>query len=65
MIKSSSDKEIESLDAPNLNLLFDGARTHNVWQERDISEGILRQLFDLMKMAPTSMNISPARIIFV
>jgi len=65
MIKSSSNKETESLDAPNLNLLFDDARTHNVWQERDISEGILRQLFDLMKMAPTSMNISPARIIFV
>ena len=65
MTKDSSCKEINSLGPAGLNLLFDNARTHNVWQDRAVSETVLRRLFDLMKMAPTSMNISPARIIFV
>ena len=56
---------IDSLESTALDLLFGNARTHNVWQDRTVSEIVLRRLFDLMKMAPTSMNISPARIIFV
>ena len=53
------------LDQPSLDLLFEGARTHNVWQDKPVEDSILVKLFDLMKMAPTSMNISPARIVFV
>jgi 3-hydroxypropanoate dehydrogenase len=65
MIKISSAEVIKKLDGPSLKLLFEGARTHNVWQERTVSDPILESLFDLMKMAPTSMNISPARLIFI
>ena len=65
MTKIASAEVIEKLDDPSLKLLFEGARTHNVWQERTVSDSILGSLFDLMKMAPTSMNISPARIIFI
>lgn len=65
MTKELSRTGIDSLDSAALDLLFGNARTHNVWQDRTVSEIVLRRLFDLMKMAPTSMNISPARIIFV
>jgi len=65
MTKDLSRTGIDSLDSAALDLLFENARTHNVWQDRTVSEIVLRRLFDLMKMAPTSMNISPARIIFV
>ena len=65
MTKDLSYTGIDSLDTAALDLLFENARTHNVWQDRTVSEIVLRRLFDLMKMAPTSMNISPARIIFV
>lgn len=53
------------LDKRSLNLLFNDARTHNVWQDKPVEDALLVNLFDLMKMAPTSMNISPARIVFV
>ena len=45
--------------------LFDNARTHNGFTAEPVSEAKLRQLYDLMKWAPTSANSSPARIVFV
>ena len=48
-----------------LEQLFLNARTHSHWQDRPVSAEILHQLFDLLKMAPTSANCSPARFIFV
>ena len=45
--------------------LFDNARTHNGFTAAPVSETKLRQLYDLMKWAPTSANTSPARIVFV
>jgi 3-hydroxypropanoate dehydrogenase len=45
--------------------LFTEARTHNKWQAKDVPDSLLKQLVDLMKMAPTSANCSPARIIFL
>ncbi len=48
-----------------LEQLFNSARTYNAWQNKDVSDDQLRQVIDLMKMAPTSANCSPARIVFV
>jgi len=45
--------------------LFDHARTHNAFTAEPVPEATLRQLYDLMKWAPTSANSSPARIAFV
>lgn len=53
------------LDEASLNTLFRAARTHSVWQDRAVSDDLLRQLYDLMKWAPTSANSSPARILFI
>ncbi len=48
-----------------LSQLFLEARTHNGWLAGDVSETQIQQIYDLMKMAPTSANCSPARLIFV
>lgn len=53
------------IDQQALDQLFNDARTHSHWQEKPVEEATLKQLFDLMKMAPTSANCSPARIVFV
>lgn len=45
--------------------LFRSARTHNAWQKRDVADDVLRELVDLLKMAPTSVNCSPVRLVFV
>ncbi len=48
-----------------LNTLFNDARTHNAWADRPVPEALLREAVDLMKMAPTSANNSPLRLVFV
>ncbi len=47
------------------NILFHEARTQNAWQDSAVSIEDLRAIWDLVKMAPTSANCSPARIVFV
>jgi len=48
-----------------LDRLFREARTHNGWQARPVPEALLRHAVDLAKMAPTSANSSPMRVVFV
>lgn len=48
-----------------LNILFTGARTHNAWQDRPVTDAQLREIYDLLKWGATSANASPARIIFI
>jgi 3-hydroxypropanoate dehydrogenase len=48
-----------------LDQVFRSARTHNGWKPERIAEAVLRQMYDLMKLGPTSANSSPARILFV
>ena len=52
-------------DLKSKNLIFKKARTHNDWLDKDISNDILMEIYDLMKWGPTSANCSPTRIIFV
>jgi 3-hydroxypropanoate dehydrogenase len=52
-------------DAAVLDRLFRTARTHNRWSERPVSDVVLRELYDLVKMGPTSANSSPARFLFL
>ncbi len=54
-----------TIDAAALDALFNTARTQNKWQDRPVSDDALRTVFDLLKMAPTSANCSPARFVFI
>jgi 3-hydroxypropanoate dehydrogenase len=53
------------INAQALAQLFAEARTHNAWQQREVSDAQLQAIYDAMKWAPTSANCSPARIVFV
>jgi 3-hydroxypropanoate dehydrogenase len=54
-----------ALSGDALDQLFRNARTHNAWLDRPVPDALLRELYDLMKWAPTSANCSPARILFL
>jgi 3-hydroxypropanoate dehydrogenase len=54
-----------SIDSNALEQLFLKARTHNAWQAKPVPSDLLRQLYDRVKMAPTSANCSPARFVFI
>lgn len=53
------------LDANALDTLFRNARTFNGWQEKDVPDSLLREVYDLFKFGPTAANCSPARVVFV
>lgn len=48
-----------------LDQLFLQAHTLNAWQDKPVADELLQRLYDALRMAPTSMNCSPARIVFV
>ena len=56
---------ITAINQESLDQLFNNARTHNAWQDKPVEPDLLREVWDLTKMGPTSANCSPARIVFV
>ena len=46
------------------DLIFRNARSHSYWLDKPVDDALLRQVYDLMKMGPTSANMCPLRIIF-
>jgi 3-hydroxypropanoate dehydrogenase len=53
------------LSDDGLGLIFRDARTHNVWLDQPIDDALLRRVYDLARMGPTSANMSPLRVVFV
>ena len=53
------------LDGAMLDQLFLEARTHNRWVDRLVDRRVLRELYELTRMAPTSANSQPMRLVFV
>ena len=45
--------------------LFLEARTHNGWLDRPVVDETLRELYGLLRWAPTAANSSPLRVVFV
>ena len=56
---------MSKIDQAAMATLFTEARTCYAWQDRDVSEETLRELYEVMRFGPTSMNCQPARIIFL
>lgn len=54
-----------SLPQAAIDQLFLEAHTCNAWQDKPVADELLQRLYDTLRMAPTSMNCSPARIVFV
>jgi 3-hydroxypropanoate dehydrogenase len=55
----------QPIDDSALNALFRDARTYAGWQSRSVTDQTLRDLYDLLKWAPTSANAAPARFAFL
>jgi 3-hydroxypropanoate dehydrogenase len=48
-----------------LDQIFRQARTHRSWTGETVSDVVLQAAYDLARMAPTSANCSPMRVVFV
>ena len=55
----------QKLDAPALDILFRKARTRNGWSPEPVSDDLIHELYDLLKLGPTSANGCPARFVWV
>jgi 3-hydroxypropanoate dehydrogenase len=53
------------LDNLVLDQLFRAARTRSTWTDRPVAEQQLRELYDLLKLGPTSVNCCPARFVWI
>jgi len=53
------------LDEKSVQTILRGARTHNGWLDKPVSDDDLRRIYDLLKWGPTSANSQPARFVFV
>jgi 3-hydroxypropanoate dehydrogenase len=53
-----------ALDDSALDQLIREARSYNAWLEGDVSDEQVRAMYGLMKMAPTSANQQPARLVW-
>ena len=62
---SNLKNNTDSLNETQLNLLFGEARSMNGWQEKDVSDELIRSIYELTKMGPTSTNCCPARFKFI
>ncbi len=47
-----------------LDQLFREARSYNAWLDGDVSEDQIHAIYELMKLAPTSANQQPARLVW-
>ena len=55
----------QRVDDRALDTLFRQSRTHFKWQPRPVADEMLRELYDVLKWAPTSANAAPARFVFL
>jgi len=54
-----------SIEQTALDQLFLKARTFNKFTAEPVGDELLRQLYELYKWGPTSMNTQPGRVVFV
>ena len=55
----------KKLNQEQMNLLFGEARSMNGWQDKDVSDEMVKSIYELTKMGPTSTNCCPARFKFI
>ena len=55
----------QRIDDRAIDTLFREARTYYRWLDRPVTDDTLRELYDVLKWAPTSANASPARFAFL
>ena len=54
----------QALGAQALDQILRDARSYNGWHDKPVSEAQIRQIYDLLKMGPTSANSQPGRFVW-
>ena len=54
-----------AVDPSSLETLLTKARNHNAWDPRPVPDALLREVYEIAKMGPTSSNCQPMRVVFV
>jgi 3-hydroxypropanoate dehydrogenase len=54
-----------SISDDALDQLFRKARTHSAWSREPVPTDLLRRIYELARLGPTSANGSPARFVFL
>jgi 3-hydroxypropanoate dehydrogenase len=56
---------MSELSKDDLDLIFLKARTRNGWQDKPVAAALLKEIYDIARMGPTTANSQPQRIVFV
>lgn len=56
---------LNELDDHGLDLLFRAARTRHFFADQPVDPALIRRVYDLASLGPTSANSSPARFVWV
>jgi 3-hydroxypropanoate dehydrogenase len=56
---------MEKLNNMVLDQLFHKSRTMSKFQDKEVSDEVLKELYTLMSMGPTAFNAQPTRLIFI
>jgi len=57
--------DMPSVAVEALDQIFRNARTYRAWKPEQVAQELLREIYDLAKLGPTSGNNSPARFVFI
>jgi 3-hydroxypropanoate dehydrogenase len=55
----------QPLNDEALDVIFRQAHTHVAWLPKPVDDDLLRRIYDLAKIGPTSANTLPMRVVFV
>ncbi len=56
---------MDRVNNDTLDTLFRKARTYNSWLAKPVPDDLLRELYEVVKLGPTSANSCPARFVFL
>jgi 3-hydroxypropanoate dehydrogenase len=54
----------ETLSKESLDVIFGQARTFSAWLPKPVDDALLRQIYEIARLGPTSANTSPMRVVF-
>jgi 3-hydroxypropanoate dehydrogenase len=64
-IEAPNSTALARLDEAGRHALFTGARTANTFADTPVSDGELREIWNLAKWPPTAANVQPLRVLYV
>jgi 3-hydroxypropanoate dehydrogenase len=57
--------KINSLDENSIDLIIGKARTHYAWQNREVSDEMVKKLYETVAQGSTHFNSQPGRFVFI